>query len=482
MDTNSISESSKVMEARQGENGFTDSQTAIVDRKHPLENLIPELLLEIGSFIPIESRLCLHLASKPIAKKLVNEFLDQAAKAFGPLNPKATSLENLTKPSTADGKPWYWSPRHDFLQLLGRDFAELIYCHFCQKIHHPDLSDNISGPHSSGPFIAECSHQNRYASTYYGHSFTFSRACIAMKSHQMGHPHTRYHLLRLVESFESAERHRYPHFQSQSTVKIVNNRLYTRRTYQRPVVGIGEEVTLATRFEIPVCCHVRVKTREDIEFPNWAAQFVFCVRYKYDRGNRSARETIRGRNFHCSSCPTDIEVVLNKRGPRFGGDDLEITVWQDLGECITPFDHAWYSHFQNTIPPGPQSGEGYKGCMARRERQIYQYYNYKGPHAIFEELPVKPKSFVQNPAQSAQSLRPVLPSQTCQSSPMVPPLDWLSQLSQLSQISQNRQLNRYNQTIPAYRTNPPTTPSASFELHRPLVQASSGYRNNWHKR
>jgi hypothetical protein len=28
-----------------------------------------------------------------------------------------------------------------------------------------------------------------------------------------------------------------------------------------------------------------------------------------------------------------------------------------LGECITPFDHAWYSHFQNTIPPGPRLGE-----------------------------------------------------------------------------------------------------------------------------
>ena len=51
--------------------------------------------------------------------------------------------------------------------------------------------------------------------------------------------------------------------------------------------------------------------------------------------------------FICYACSSQCELVLDKSRP--DGNMLIVKVWQDLGECITPFDSNWYSHFQDVF-------------------------------------------------------------------------------------------------------------------------------------
>lgn len=42
-------------------------------------------------------------------------------------------------------------------------------------------------------------------------------------------------------------------------------------------------------------------------------------------------------------CRTEFQIDINDIGHR--GTAVVITVWQDFGEVLTPFDLAWGSHF-----------------------------------------------------------------------------------------------------------------------------------------
>lgn len=53
----------------------------------------------------------------------------------------------------------------------------------------------------------------------------------------------------------------------------------------------------------------------------------------------------------CRVCPTEFQVEIHEFKRR--GKGIVITVWQDFGQILSPFDRAWNVHFF----PGTYFGE-----------------------------------------------------------------------------------------------------------------------------
>jgi len=315
---------------------------------HPLENLTPELLLMIGAHLPIEGRLCLHLTSKIISQKLRSEYLDKAAQEFGPLVRKVSSRDNFLRVPTPDGKPWYWSPRDDFLLLLSRDFRNQIYCYFCQKIHHPNLSDHTTGR------ILSCATQNSYSAQFYGRKFTFSRACMAMKCHRMGFERARdYHLTDLApQSRRTSVQYG---FHREIRKKVENDRLKIRVIY-RKLIGLPTQMVAGRqRFDFQICSHFRARSVESGGVSVWSSPMICVWARRHPISTSIPYWPLENNSFECPLCSTVAEMFIDTTSNE-AGHVLTIVALQDLGECITPFDPSWYSKFQDVTRLGTPWG------------------------------------------------------------------------------------------------------------------------------
>jgi hypothetical protein len=116
-----------------------------------LNTLPAEILLEIYSYLPMESAACLTMCSKRMLTKLRNECLRKInhlhqAKKLVPFN-----LLRISRISTIFAHP---QEREKFLILIAQDSPDFTYCYYCKQIHDPD--ETIPQKHCS-PEQRRCS-------------------------------------------------------------------------------------------------------------------------------------------------------------------------------------------------------------------------------------------------------------------------------------------------------------------------------------
>jgi len=188
-----------------------------------------------------------------------------------------------------------------------------------------------------------CFSQTVHSTAFYGSKFTFSRAQIALKSYRNGRiVDTKRHLADLVSSFARKRLG----FHRRLEAKIINCRLHVKSQYQRRIPKEGQQdAFMDVPFYFDVCCHMRVTSLESSGSVIWSDPMHALWCYKISDASPLLKACTGLRK--CKHCSTECRLVLDSS--RKDEHLLALSVYQDLGECISPFDLNWYSHFQDVV-------------------------------------------------------------------------------------------------------------------------------------
>ncbi|KAK4187539.1 hypothetical protein QBC35DRAFT_232248 [Podospora australis] len=118
-------------------------------------------------------------------------------------------------------------------------------------------------------------------------------------------------------------------------------------------------------FESPVCHHVRVETIPELrrsgsgwgcspDFRQTAGEVRSCSVCFTDYQIRVATEPL----------PQNPGIFTRKKGERWF---IEISLWNDLGECRHPFDPKWATR-SFTVPQGPVRGDDKSASIGSVQR------------------------------------------------------------------------------------------------------------------
>jgi hypothetical protein len=101
-------------------------------------------------------------------------------------------------------------------------------------------------------------------------------------------------------------------------------------------------------YHIPVCYHLKdICEDEPDRFPVTKILQDRLYQYRQARGGTMPPPDME----QCRVCPTEFQVEIHEFKRR--GKGIVITVWQDFGQILSPFDRAWNVHFF----PGTYFGE-----------------------------------------------------------------------------------------------------------------------------
>ena len=274
-----------------------------------LEDLGPEYLQHIATFLPTIGVATLALSSRIILSKLGTECLEQIPKRRWPdISLKAVQAGCIGPAISKDQKD-----RQLFLTILGQDLLYDLYCHHCQIIHGPEYHKHCSI--SQEAISAEGCPTSRKN----GHvALDFPLIQLLMKRHSNGYNVDR-RLRTLEEPFNSTRYTEAFTEQRWASAKIVQGQLYMR--FQLFVLSKCKEGKKARYLRYNVCLHCQTPTnREDpLTSPMTGS---------------------------CHRCFTDFR--LSKESFDNGSEVLSVTVWKNFGEGRNPFELKWLSHHFET--------------------------------------------------------------------------------------------------------------------------------------
>jgi hypothetical protein len=286
-----------------------------------LPTLPLELLLHVVHYLPLSSVALLALCSKLLWIKLGSKYFEQLKKGKHQLNIRFVQRPTFTK---------IQEQRSMFLSLLERDMDEMIFFYFCQKLHKSNNSP-LHQREGTTCLAVDSAWPDGY------HGATFSRLYFAMRCYRKGLDisHTLDSLLlTLTEYGDNWTR------QMSFAARVVSKSLYLR-TQHWILLPSKRPLELPTSFHWwKLCYHVRtIQGAGPEKYPLvQSLQNRFC---EYQQFGTDAMHWTHLEQ--CIMCRTEFQIDIKDIGHR--GTAVVITVWQDFGEVLTPFELTWGSHF-----------------------------------------------------------------------------------------------------------------------------------------
>jgi len=293
-----------------------------------LGDLPTELLLHITDYLDAPSIASLCLCSKTIIFKLGTAFLEVFSRP-----PDGTPHGDWDEERRPCSKPERCQ-RYEFLKLLDRDVKHMVLCHYCKILHHAKAAKWLeAGDDSRLP----CRLKDR--ARIFG--FQFSQFQMAMKFHRLG-LETAHYLTELCTLWEA---HTYGNGGNRKfcEARIINSSFYLRTQYRssKRLEQLSE----------PRANHLRPCTsiHDSFDLPYYERSVLIKImRCKMAHHYGEICSFCSGIH-QCPRCATEFKVeVESALGPLY---TFIITVWQEFGACLTPFDHKWKDHF--TSGPAP---------------------------------------------------------------------------------------------------------------------------------
>jgi hypothetical protein len=297
--------------------------------KSHLEKLPTEVLLNIVKFLPLHCAALLTLSSKSLQYKVGNEYL--------------RNFSTMEKFKFKNGHDRYLRANsamtHNqveyckFLNLLSEDLPDEVFCHFCQKIHTPKKTNVGWVERHAGLERRECYFLQ--ADIQYGRSFNFPTINLALKRARQGLDPSK-QLLSLSETFVVRQRHRL--YRSSLQARIVEQRLYVRAIHRLFVPRKIIPSLPTSDWTLRICGHLESRGG----FPEQPLSGHLLRTLAKYHGNGCITEKA-GVLIQCRDCKTELCIEAEEKGKV--GVQLVVTVWQDFGSGVQPFDFDFYSHF-----------------------------------------------------------------------------------------------------------------------------------------
>jgi hypothetical protein len=283
-----------------------------------LPSLPLEILLHVVRYLPLSSAAILTLCSKLLWSKLGTTYFEQLKEGKRQLDP-GVKVPVFTEQQ---------EHMNTFLLLLERDFDEMIFCYFCQKLH-TTISHRLN-QRAKIPCL-----DTYTAWGYYDNGATFARLSFAMKCHRKGLDIR--HILDPLSVTLTGYEHDWT-YQQLFVARVVSGSLYLR-TQHWVLLPPKRQVEFPTSLNFwMLCCHVRVLSGSRYEYPH--TRSLQSRLHEYQQFDTDAMHSTCVEQ--CIACRTEFQIDIKDITRR--GTAVVITVWQDFGELITPFDLTWRSH------------------------------------------------------------------------------------------------------------------------------------------
>jgi hypothetical protein len=299
----------------------SDSQSFHLPQPNALLGLRLELLLHIVHYLPPSSAGLLTLCSKSLWMKLGSKYIEQLEKGKRQICPHGP--HELIFPTFTEDQ----EQRNTFLLLLERDINDMIFCYFCQKLHK--IYDTYR--------VAQTTCLHSYPGAIYWNGATFSSLYFAMKCYRKGLDIS--HILNQLSRTITDYRYKYTR-QLLFTARVVSGSLYLR-TQHWILLPFTQPLELPTSCYVwSLCWHVDTWQDPRLKHLFLSQCLQKRLREYQEFGTDAAHSTSTER---CTSCRTEFQIDMKDMSTR--GTAVVITVWQDFGEILTPFDLTWRSHF-----------------------------------------------------------------------------------------------------------------------------------------
>lgn len=301
----------------------SNPQTFHLPQRNTFLGLPPELLLYIVDYLPHSSTCLLALCSKSLWIQLSSKYMEELDKGKRQLIPEDLRIPKFTE---------HQEQRNTFLLLLERDFDDMVFCYFCQKLHK-----------IYSYCRAQC--RDKFRAWPSWPQATFSRLCYAMKCHRKGLNinHILDPLSRTLTNYQYKRT-----CQTIFKARVVSRSLYLRTQHwvllppKQPLELLTAKYLYPTR----LCYHLHT-----FDGPGYMdLPFRQYLQEKFHEYQQLGIATHSTSTEQCLTCRTEFQIDIKDLGSR--GAAVVITIWQDFGEILTPFDLTWKAHFF-LYPSGP---------------------------------------------------------------------------------------------------------------------------------
>lgn len=328
-----------------------------------LQNLPPEIILNINDFLPPRSTTCLALTCKKLynSGRLRNAWI----RGFNPRENRCGCRHETLKSSTCPPLPLVNHERYLFLQMLSRDLPEKQLCDYCQCFHQqhqiriPRVWHKATHLHRTcgwtsvrgNPFnFLELRYQLHFADVqqimnrYRGNEPSISLldqisidtdwAPLAMVFKGLNNESEAEIYIRLM--VEAKILSGYLMIHSRQTMCVVSS------TVKDPDMGWTYS-NLCSSFVLKVCPHIECSNKilRDTDI---------AVRALSKRASVSGVRTFgpEGTN-RCSSCLTELALSIDHQEEE--GYRMTVESWTNLGTCEWNHQPAWQAATSDTVIP-----------------------------------------------------------------------------------------------------------------------------------
>jgi hypothetical protein len=221
--------------------------------------------------------------------------------------------------------------RQEFLMLLERDVEGMVFCHFCQWIHRPDMFDIGFKESNERKCFAP---KSNVLLNYDLGELNYGHICNLKKSIHLSPDNGSAALARLSKTVTTYRRMTH---QVSLSARIISGTFYLRAQHRFSFLATSPPRIPDFHYLTNFCLHQR---KFDGKFGIGIEHYLRCPNSK--SGCITCEQC--NRVTMCAECCTELQVDVKEL--RNGRAVLVVTVWQDLGDLQSPFNDKWISRFR----------------------------------------------------------------------------------------------------------------------------------------